>query len=172
MRINYKIILTSLTLALLILAMPALKAQHPAVKDFYNHYKNEKDVQQLEIDGAVFKLMAWVTSWDDQDPDARAMNRLAENIKGLNIVVVPKRLEGRYSFKDVQRHVKNDRFDELMNVREEGSLISFYAQGEEKALRDMIIFIDDADNYSIISVRGVLNMDDLQYLASNHAGIN
>jgi hypothetical protein len=170
-RVN-KPALIILTLALLIMVMPIVKAQHPAVKDFYKHYKNDKDVHHIDIDGSIFKLMSWVTSWDNEDQDSQAINRIANNLEGLNIVVVPKKLEGTYSFKDVKKQVEKDRFSELMNVREKGSLISFYAQGEEKAMRDMIIFIDEEETYSIISVRGVLNMDDLKYLAENHGSLN
>lgn len=161
-----------LMLAMLIIAMPVVKAQHPAVKDFYKQYKNDKDVHHIDIDGSIFKLMSWVTSWDNEDQESQAISRIANNLKGLNIVVVPKRLEGNYSFRDVKKQVEKDHFSELMNVREKGSRISFYAQGEEKTMRDMIIFIDEEETYSIISVRGVLNMDDLKYLAENHGALN
>jgi hypothetical protein len=167
-----KILLITLTLALLIWAMPAVKAQHPAVKDFYEHYKKDKDVHHIDIDGGIFQLMSWVTSWNNEDENTQAINRIAKNLKGLNIVVVPKRLEDKYSFKDVKKQVQKDKFSELMNIREKGSLISFYAQGQEKEMRDMIIFIDEDEIYSIISVRGVLNMDDLKYLAKNHGVLN
>lgn len=172
MKTANKIMIFTLTLALLVLVMPAVKAQHPAVKDFYKQYNNDKDVHHIDIDGGIFKLMSWVTSWDNEDEETQAISRIAKNMKGLNIVVVPKRLEGQYSFKDVKKQVQKDKFSELMNIREKGSMISFYAQGEEKEVRDMIIFIDEDENYSIISVRGVLNMDDLKYLAEHHGELN
>lgn len=162
-----KIILTTFTLVLLISLVPA-KAQHPAVQDFYKQHKGNDDVHHIVLDGGIFKLLTWITSWDESDEEAQALGRITKDLKGIEVIVVPKHLEGSYTFNDVQRHVKKDKFEELMNIREDNSLVSVYARGKEKEVRDMIIFIDEDDEYSIISLKGVLNMDDLKYLADHH----
>lgn len=167
-----KIIISAFIPILLLMAMPAANAQHAAVRDFYKHYKGNADVHHINIDGAAFKLAKWVISWDKENPESQMISRIAKNLKGLSIIVVPKRFEKEYTFKLVQERVRKDSFSELMDVRESGSRLSFYAQGEEKEVRDMIIFIDEDENYSIISVKGVLNMDDLMYLAQNHGDWN
>ena len=163
-----KIIISSLAMALIIISAPLVNAQHPAVDDFHKFYKDKDDVHMIVLDGGIFQLLAWVASWDQSDEDAAVFKKLTENIEGLNLIVVPKAAEGKYTFADVKKHIRNDNFSELMNVREDGSLISFYAQGNEKEVRDMIIFIDDSSEYCIISVKGVLNSDDLKYLANHH----
>lgn len=163
-----KIILLTIAMALIIISAPLAHAQHPAVDDFHKFYKDNDNVHKITLDGGIIKLLAWVASWEQTDDEAVAFKKITENIEGLNIIVVPKDVETKYTFAGVKRHVQKDNFSELMNIREDGNLINVFAQGNEKEVRDMIIFIDDRSEYCIISVKGILNSDDLKYLANHH----
>lgn len=165
--INYKTIMV----LLFIVAPIAANAQHPAVKDYYNQFDGHEDVDHIVLEGDIFKVLTWFASLDENDEEAQAFKRITDNLEGFDIVVVPKNLESKYSFLEVQKHIKKDQYHELINLREEHSLVRIYAQGEENQVRDMVIFVDDQNEYCIISLKGILNLDDLKYLASNNKNI-
>ncbi|MGK7390533.1 MAG: DUF4252 domain-containing protein [Candidatus Cyclobacteriaceae bacterium M2_1C_046] len=163
-----KLALTILTLGLLIVVAPQVQAQHQSVKDFYNDYKKHNDVHRINLDGGIFKLITWIASWDQTDEEAEAISRITKNLKGINIIVVPKYLKPEKDLQLVRKGLKRDKFDELMSIREESSLLNFYAQGHENEVRDMVIFIDEEDEFVILSLKGALNLDDMKYLATHH----
>lgn len=163
-----KIALTVLILGLLTVVVPEVQAQHQAVKDFYRDYKQHNDVHHINLDGGIFKLVSWIASWDQTDEEAEAISRITKNLKGIDIVVVPKYLKPEKDLQVVRKSLKRDRFDELMSIREASSMIHFYAQGQENEVRDMVIFVDEEDEFVILSLKGSLNLDDMKYLATHH----
>lgn len=163
-----KLIILTATMGLLLLSVPQVKAQHYAVKEFHGEYKNYHDVHHIHLEGGIFKLITWITSLNSNDEEAKAISRLTNNLHGLDIVVVPKHHKPEKDLVRLKKDLKSDNFDELMNVREDGKLINFYAQDDKNEVRDMIIFIDEENEYVILSVKGTLDLEDMKYLAKHH----
>lgn len=167
-----KLLSLPLIIGLLILAAPQAKAQYLAVVDFYNEYQDYEDVHRIELDDDIFKLISWISSWDETDKEAAAVSRITENLEGITIIVVPKQYGPEKNILRLKKELKYDDFEELISIREEGKLLDFYSQGSQDEIRDMVIIVDEVNEYVIMSLKGSLSMEDMRYLANNHEEIN
>jgi|GEM_PF-1783242 len=159
-----------LTVMVIALVLPmVLIAQSSAIKNFQSKYKDNDDATYVTITGPFFKFLSSITDYD-ADPDALALGRVVEGIKSMKIVQVP------YYETDLKREevdqllnsIQKDNYEELINVRDGRDKVSIMAQGEDSKLRNILIFIDNKNEFTLMNIDGTLSMEDIAYLSKHH----
>lgn len=62
-----------------------------------------------------------------------------------------------------------DSYEEFIMVKEGRELINVLAQGAKDEVRNMLVLVEEKDEFTVISINGKLSMKDLSYFSKNHA---
>lgn len=166
-----------LTTILAILIVPMMvMAQNKAVTDFQNKYKNDRDASYIEISGSLFKFISSISdsNGDELDPDLQAIANIADGLESMKILKIDKYSSDitQAEIDALRNSLKKDSYESLMTMREGKKNINFMAQGKENELRNMLIIVDDKDEFILINIDGVLTSQDLAYLSKNFNKLN
>ena len=158
------------TLVLMALMLPLITlGQSQAVEDFQNKYKDDRDASFVTIQGSLFNFVASIADVDD-DPDAQAIGRIADGIDAMQVLSVPY-FEADVSKADVSNlksSLKKEKYESLMSVKDGKEFVDVMAKGSGSKLSDIIIMVDNREQFTLISLDGSLSMEDLSYLSKNH----
>lgn len=141
--------------------------QNEIIGDFYDQYKEVEEVTDVKLQGWLLKL---ASEFSDEKEEERVLN----NISFLRIllmsegnVVAPK------SLKQLIKDVKKDNFEQLIQIRNEGSLVDVYIREKDDHITDVLALINDPDDaFILLSVEGHLKFSDLNNLHINVEGID
>lgn len=144
-------------------------AQSKSVESFKNKYKDDRDATMVTLQGNIFKLIGSIAEYSD-DEDAQALSKVADGIKSMQVLSLPKYETGLEpeEIKQLKSNIKNESYEELMNIKEGKETIIVYSQGDEDEVRNMLILVEERNEFALISIDGVLKMKDLAYIASHH----
>ncbi len=132
--------------------------QSPAVKSFYNKYKNMEDVTDIKLQGWVLKLAS--TFADEGDTE-----KLLKKITHLRVMIMDDgNLVKADEYKSLIKSVKKDRFEELMQIKEDGNKIDFFIREKGEAVTDVLIMVNSPDGFVLLSLEGALKFSDLRHL--------
>jgi len=161
-----------LTGLMIIAMLPFLAmAQSKSVSAFQDKYSDHEDVTYVAVKGSLFNLIASIAEYDeDPDEEMEAMARIANGIKSMEVLKVP------YYETDLDRDevatlrssLQKDSYEDFLTVKEGKELINVMAQGAEDEIRNMIVLVEEKDDFTLISINGTLSMKDLSYLSKNH----
>ena len=144
-----------------------------SVEKFHNKYREDRDATSVTITGGLFKLLGDIAEYGE-DEDSEAVARIAKGINSLHVLSVPM-FDSGLSFNEIRQlraDLASEKYEELMNVREGHETVNVLAQGSEDEVRNMIILVQDMDEFALINIDGRLSMKDLAYLAKHHKDWN
>ena len=144
-------------------------AQSKSVANFQDKYVDNKDVTTVLIKGPLFKFIANFADYDD-DPDSQAIGRIADGINSMEILQVPYYETGlnKQEVTNLRQGLDKDGYEELLMVRDDGEHINVLSQGKEDEIRNMLILVEEKDNFTLLNINGKLSMKDLSYLSKHH----
>lgn len=161
-----------LTTLMMIAMLPFLAmAQSKSVKNFQDKYSGHDDVTYVTINGSLFNLIASIAEYDDDpDEDMEAFGRIANGINSMEVLRVP------FYDTDLNREevagfrgsLTKEGYEEFLMVKEGKELINVMAQGAADEIRNMLVLIEEKDEFTLISINGKLSMKDLSYFTKHH----
>ena len=160
---------TTTLLAALVLVSTFAIGQSKSVESFKNKYKDDRDATVVTLQGNIFKLIGSIADYSD-DEDAQALSKVADGIKSMQILSLPKYETGLEAeeIKALKSSIQKESYEELMNMKEGRETVVVYSQGSEDEVRNMLILVEEKNEFVLINIDGVLKMKDLAYIASNH----
>lgn len=161
------------TLLFLALLPFMVQAQSKSVTSFMDKYSDHDDVTYVVIKGSLFNLISSIAEYDDgdePDEDLQALGRMADGIKSMTILKVPyfETDLNRDEVKSLRANLQKENFEEFVSVKEGKELVNILAQGEEDEIRNMLVMVEEKEEFTLISINGKLSMKDLSYLSKNH----
>lgn len=161
-----------LTTLMIIAMLPIIAmAQSKSVTAFQDKYSDHEDVTYVAVKGSLFNLIASIADYDeDPDEDMEAMSRIAKGIKSMEVLRVPyyETDLNREEVATLRNSLKKDNYEDFLTVKEGKELINVMAQGTEDEIRNMIVLVEEKDDFTLISINGTLSMKDLSYLSKHH----
>lgn len=153
-----------------------LQAQNKAVRNFQEKYRNDRDATYVEITRSLFRFISKVANAartgenTETDQEMEAMARVANGITSLKILSIPKYESGlkAQEIDNLRSSLEKDNYELLMSVKEGARFLYFMAQGNENELRNILVLIDDKDEFTLLNIDGTLTTKDLSYLTKNH----
>jgi hypothetical protein len=160
---------------LMIIAMfPFLAmAQSKAVSAFQDKYSDHDDVTFVTIKGSLFNLIGSIAEYDDDDDpdeDLQALGRIADGINSMEVLRVPfyDTDLNREELSSLRNSLAKDDYEEFLMVKEGKELVNVMAQGADDEIRNMLILVEEKEDFTLISINGKLSMKDLSYLSKHH----
>ena len=159
---------TTLIVALALIASVGY-SQSKSVESFKNKYKDDRDATVVTLQGNIFRLIGSIAEYSD-DEDAKALSKMADGIKSMQVISLPKYETGLEDdeIKQLKSSLLKESYEELMNFREGRETVVIYSQGNEDEVRNMLILVEEKNEFAVINIDGVLKKKDLAYIASHH----
>lgn len=163
-----------LTTLLLLAILPFMAmAQSKSVSSFMDKYSDHDDVTYVVIKGSLFNLIASIAEYDDggePDEDLQALGRMADGIKSMAILQVPYYETNlkREEISSLRASLEKEKYEVFVSVKEGKELVNIMAQGEEDEIRNMLVLVDEKEDFTLISIDGKLSMKDLAYISKHH----
>lgn len=157
----------------LFLSATAVKAQDKCLREFRNKYKGSAEVHTVKVGNFAFKLGSLCLSFDNSDKDARALSHAIKNISRVKIYTISNLNGGTVSADDIadlkSNLQRNENFDLLMEVREKGSLVHILNKGNEDELGNVVMLVQDDNEFVIVNLKTTLKMNDISELIQQFA---
>lgn len=133
-------------------------AQTKAIANFYDKYKNMEDVTDLKLRGWVLKL---ASSFSDEAEEAQLLRKISQ----LRILTMENgNLVSQSEYKNLIKNIKQEAFEELFQVRDEGQTIEFLIREKGDTITDVLMLVSGDDEFIMLSLEGALKFSDLNDL--------
>lgn len=143
---------------LLVLLPALLSGQSKYITQFYNNYKAQEEVTNLNLRGFVLSLAS--TFADDED--ARKILRKVSHLRLL--MMEDENLVSPQEYTSLIRGIKSDRFEELMMLREEKQRIEFFLREDGETITDVLMLLHGDGEFLMLSLEGTFKFSDLNDL--------
>jgi hypothetical protein len=162
------------TTLMLIAFLPIMgMAQSKSVSTFQDKYSDHEDVTYVTIKGSLFNLLGTIADYDDDenpDEDLQAFGRIADGINSMEVLKVPYYETNlkREEVASLRSSLTKEDYEEFLMVKEGKELVNVMAQGTENEIRNMLVLVENKEDFTIISINGKISMKDLSYLSKHH----
>lgn len=135
-----------------------LKAQNGNVKAFYDKYMGYENVTNVSLQGWVLKMAA-------DFADEETGEQLLKKITKLRVMVMDdQNLVSKNDYQNLVKGIKKDRFEKLMEIKDGGERIDFFIQEDGDEISNLLMLINGADEFILVSLEGNLKFSDLKEL--------
>ncbi|MCQ2183039.1 MAG: DUF4252 domain-containing protein [Bacteroidales bacterium] len=153
-----------ITTAVLLLA--AISAFAQTGKSIYNKYSEEKDISAVYISPSMFKLIGRLPDMGGADKD-------------INVTPFVKSLEGFYLLdsenvkvnenikKDAEKMVSGKNYELLMEAKEDGKTVRFYARPEKEYYTSLVMIAYEEDECTFLCLEGQMLKEDIENSLKN-----
>jgi thioredoxin-related protein len=150
-----KKIITMLFLASLFLQA---KAQTENIESFYNRYAKNEKATNVTIKGWLLDVATQFT----EDVESR---KVLSKITQLRVLLME---EGNpvsnAEYLQLKKDIRNDDFEELLQIRDEGSQVDFFIREEDNHITNVLMLVNETDGFVLLSLEGLLKLEDLKNL--------
>ncbi|MFK7807245.1 MAG: DUF4252 domain-containing protein [Saprospiraceae bacterium] len=147
---------TIITILLQVFLFTSLTAQSNSIENFYNQYASEENATNVTIKGWLLDL---ATNFTTDDESKEVLSKITK----LRVLLME---DGnpvtRSDFKELKKSIRKDNFEELMKIRDEGSYVDFYVREEGEDITNILMLVNDEDEFVLLSLEGLMKWEDLK----------
>ncbi|NLR77626.1 DUF4252 domain-containing protein [Chitinophaga eiseniae] len=153
-----------------LLAAVAVKAQDRSLREFRNKYRHCSEVHTISIGGFAMRLTGFCLSFSDDSKDMKGVMRGIQKAKVYTITNVNGNTVNSQDIADLKSNLlRNDHFDELMDVRDKNSRVHILNKGTDDELGKVVMLIQDESDFVIVNLQTTLKMSDINTLIRQFA---
>ncbi len=158
----------------MLLVCGLVSAQDKSIREFCHNFQGNAEETSIEVGAAMMKLGRLIVRFSDKgDEDMKMTARVMKHVRKLKV----------YHFQNLdsialQRNdlsalkrslINNDRFDLLMEMRENNNHIQMLNRGKSDELGDLVMLVQGDREITVISLHTTLKMDDVNNLVKQFA---
>jgi hypothetical protein len=132
------------------------------INEFYRKHKKEEGVSNFSLPGWLVWIGTGMAYHSVRDKEVRRGLKLAKKVKSLQFL----QSEGEYSIPkaEIQEFVSTLRtqaFEDLLFIRDGQTNVNVMVRDTEKKLKNILIFVEEEDEFTFFSMRSRLKYKDL-----------
>ncbi len=140
------------------IAIPSF-GQTKSIKRFYNKYKHEEHVTNLNLQGWVLKMVATFT--DDEDMPKELIRKISHlrilTFEGGNAVT-------DREYKNLLSDIRKEHFETVITVRDGKEKFHLLIREDDEIITDAVLFVNSPDEFVLLSLEGAFSLKDLKHL--------
>lgn len=141
-----------------------VQAQNQTMRDYYKTQKKEEGVFNLSVPGWLMRVGVSLSGTrKDLNKQER---RLLRKIRRVRLLSAEKLELSAVQLRGV---ASEDRYEELILLRDQGENIELFIQEDEKAVRKLLILVQEEDSLTIIDLKMKVKHEFLQELLLDSA---
>ena len=156
---------------LFLLISGAAYSQSKSAEAFRAKYQDDRDASVISLNGSLFNLFSNIAeAADEDDEEMQAMARITKDIRSMKIISLPVYKSGLEpsEIAQLRKDLMNEKYDELITMRDGRDQVYLLAQGDEKEVRNLYILVQEEEDFTMVAIDGVIKMEDISYLARHH----
>lgn len=127
----------------------------------FNKLSNDKEVSTVFISKA---LLSMIPNIDNGGTDIKSIsNKLSQ----IEIYTTENNKAIGYIKKEMAALSKNKRYERLMQVKEKDQNVVFLAEQDGNNFKDLIMFVDNENEYTVIRLMGTFTPEDIQKVTNS-----
>lgn len=132
-------------------------AQNKQIEKFYNKYKAQENVTDINLQGWVLSVAA---KFADEDS-----GNILEKITKLRVLVVEdKNIVPTSEYKQLIKDVRRESFEDLIQVNEGKSKVNIMMRESGNKITNVLLLVSGDDEFIMLSLEGNLDWEDLKSL--------
>ena len=145
-------------IAIAILAIPFLaSSQQESIEQFYNKYVDNEKISDISLNGWILSMASKMAEEDGSE--------ILQKITKLRIMLAEEKdIVSKADVKKLMRDVRNNEFEDLMAIRDDGTRVNFLIREEGKNITNVLVIIHGDGDFILLSLEGNLNFEDLKQL--------
>lgn len=140
-----------ITWIIILLASTGVRAQ----ESFFEKFADRKGVTSVYISKKMFSMMKNINSGDIN------LANVADKINSLQILSCDNKTVADELRKETAHIKRENGYEELMRIREEGERVTIYAK-EGKKENEYVLLVDEPDEFVLILLNGQLTLQEIQ----------
>lgn len=138
--------------------LPSLAfCQNKSIEKFYNKYKSQENVTDINLQGWVLELAA---SFSDDESE-----KVLEKISKLRVLVIEEgNLVNGNEYSQLVKEVKKDSFEELMQFKDGSDKVDIMMREKGNKITNVLLIARGNDGFIMLSLEGDLDWKDLKSL--------
>ena len=145
--------------AMLLLSVSAL-AQNG--RSLYNKYSDLPGVEAVYISSAMFRMIGRLPDIEVASGKDVNLSSLVKSMSGFYVLNAPDSAVGDRLHTDVKKYIDSDRYELLMEAKDDGEVMRMYSLGDEKTIHSLVILAKEKDETSFICIDGKMNREELE----------
>jgi hypothetical protein len=131
--------------------------QNKSIEKFYNKYKSQENVTDINLQGWVLELAA---SFSDDESE-----KVLEKISKLRVLVIEEgNLVNGSEYNQLVKEIKNDSFEELMQFKDGNDKVDIMLKEKDNKITNLLLIARGNDGFIMLSLEGDLDWKDLKSL--------
>lgn len=150
-------------LMICLLGSSLIHAQNSTFENLFDKYENEDDVTVVSISKAMFRMMPGNINTGNVD-----IKNIIPKIESMLIITSDKTKMKEKMHSEFKSLInKNKDYEELMRVKDGKSNITFNAKKKGDIISELVMLINDEEDFVAIQILGNFTLDDIQEIAKD-----
>ncbi|MCF6404251.1 DUF4252 domain-containing protein [Chitinophaga filiformis] len=163
---------TILVAALLLAVSPAM-AQKKSLRKFYREHRGDAFSFRIGVGRMPLILASWIVPASAMKEDGVPLKHLLSKVQKVKVYTISGDERPPVNVADMQQLkqmlIEKDRFEPLIEVRHENSVVHLLNRGKDDELGRVVILVQDETDFVMVNLRTTLHMKDVNMLIEGFA---
>lgn len=163
----------SILLVALLLAVSPAMAQKKSLRKFYRAHRGDAFTFRIGVGRLPLKLASWIVPASAMEEEGVPLKRLLSKVQKVKVYTISGDERPAVDIADMQRLkqmlIDKDRFEPLMEVRHDKSVVHLLNRGKDDELGNVVILVQDERDFVMVNLRTTLHMEDVNILIEGFA---
>jgi len=150
---------------LLLLCLPLTAMAQSLAQKVASDYEGKKGYTTVSISKSMFKMLSRIKT---TDPEYKDFQKFLSNLEGIKILIQEdaKTNTLKNDLTSLAHSLTKNGYEELMNINEDGNIISFKTLEKNNRIRELVMSITGEDTVLMI-ISGNFLLDELTSISDN-----
>jgi vacuolar-type H+-ATPase subunit F/Vma7 len=138
-------------------------AQNNVINKFFDKYENEDDITAINISKAIFKMLP-----NNVNTGQINMKSILNKIETMRLITSHKTDLMKKMSAEFKSLINNDKYyEELIRIKDNKSIITFNVKKKGESIKELIMIMNDENNFTIIYILGDFILEEIQEIVKN-----
>ena len=157
--------------AIAIMLLLAIGAHAQEGKRIYKKYSDSENVSAVYISPAMFKIIGKIPELNIELGEGEKFDLapLVNTFSGFYMLDICNKQLADELGKEVNNMISKGRYEMLMEIKDDGTVVRIYTSGNEKTIESFIFIANEPDETTFFCLEGAMNRSDVETLIAKAA---
>lgn len=127
-------------------------------RSIYNKYSDEDNVSAVYISQAMFRLIGKLPAIELEEGDMD-LTGVINTLNGFYLISSENKKINSSLQSDVEKMVKAGKYEMMMEVKDNGTIVRIYLVGDEKIVSSLVVLVNEGEECTFLSIDGKMSRD-------------
>jgi hypothetical protein len=163
----------SVLLVALLLAVSPAVAQKKYLRKFFREYGEDAYTFKIGVGRIPLKLASWIVPASAMKENKVPLKQLLSKVQRIKVYLIAGDEDMPVSTGAIQKLkqtlIEKERFEQLVEVRDKGSIVHLLSRGKDDELGNVVILVQDEHDFVMVNLQTHLHVSDVNLLIQGFA---